>query len=506
MLKIYLDWNVITHLKDETNTELYSYIMENKDKFIFPYSAAHLKDLSISKSDDNEYYEQDLHLLSEICEHHLLEHEQNINNPYPYKCYPEEYIDKKGQDIKIFNSGFSKDSFFKNLESKGLDPKNFMSLLEKKEIEPLEMPFINRTICNYADIFSVLFEYGPQIFNSKELPKLIQKSIQGATDKDVYKDIQGAKSGNIFRKLDEITIPQIGESFSGMIETVLAERSQSNLDLFTTLYIALNMSGFFADKKRNLQNIYTDSEHAYYASSCDIFVSDDKRLREKTSAIYSEKGIRTFVVSTSELISLMNEELSKSYDIEFMFNTALKTYGVPIREEGEKKVYGQLPFHFLGLFNFCIKLNLPKVDLTIGEFRCNVPQRGYVFYTELERFFNLVLKVINNKEQRSLFQQEFVSKFLTTNKDIVNTATFTIDCPGYLIQLAADKWSHLPLPILFITKKAETGMDSQETINVSGDAPSNVAPPKKKKKKKEEKEEAEDFAVTTRFTAVHHST
>lgn len=453
MLKVYLDWNVITHLKDETNTELYLYLMANKDKFIFPYSAAHLKDLSISKSDDNRYYEQDLHLLSEICEHHLLEHEQNINNPYPYKCYPKEYLEINGQDIEVFNSGFSKDSFFKNLESKGLDSNAFMSFLEKKIIEPLEIPIINRTICNYADIFSVLFEYGPQIFNSKKLPKLIQKSIQEATDKDVYKDIQGAQSGNIFQKLDEITIPQIGESFSGITETVLAERNQSNLELFTTLYIALNLSGFFADKNRALQNIYTDSEHAYYASSCDIFVTNDKRLREKTSAIYSEKGIRTLVVSINKLKSLMDEELSKSYDIEFMFKEALQTYGVPIREEGEHKVYGQLPFHFLGLFNFCVKINLPEVDLTIGEFRCVISQRGYVFYTELERFFNLVLKVINNEEQRLLFQEQFVSKFLTTNKDIVNTATFTIDCHDYVIQLAADKWSHIRCQSYLLQRK-----------------------------------------------------
>ena len=106
-------------------------------------------------------------------------------------------------------------------------------------------------------------------------------------------------------------------------------------------------------KLKNLQNIYTDSEHAYYASSCDIFVSDDKRLREKTSAIYSEKGIRTFVVSTSELISLMNEELSKSYDIEFMFENVL-----PMYFEKNEEDFKLLPFHFLGLFNYFFKSSL----------------------------------------------------------------------------------------------------------------------------------------------------
>ena len=92
MLKIYLDWNIITHLKDDKNRELFTFLLTNKEKFIFPYSKAHIKDLLVSKSGNNKYYEQDLQLLTDICEHHLLEHEQNINNPYPYKCYPKDYL------------------------------------------------------------------------------------------------------------------------------------------------------------------------------------------------------------------------------------------------------------------------------------------------------------------------------------------------------------------------------------------------------------------------------
>lgn len=48
MLKIYFDWNCITHSKDK-----YPYILEIcescKDKFIFPYSNAHIRDLMVNK-------------------------------------------------------------------------------------------------------------------------------------------------------------------------------------------------------------------------------------------------------------------------------------------------------------------------------------------------------------------------------------------------------------------------------------------------------------------------
>lgn len=49
MLKIYLDWNIITHLKDEQNSDLFTFLQTNKDYFIFPYSKAHIKDLLVVK-------------------------------------------------------------------------------------------------------------------------------------------------------------------------------------------------------------------------------------------------------------------------------------------------------------------------------------------------------------------------------------------------------------------------------------------------------------------------
>lgn len=53
MLKIYLDWNIITHLKDDNDTskELLDAIRDYHDFFIFPFSAAHLRDLC--KGDKN---------------------------------------------------------------------------------------------------------------------------------------------------------------------------------------------------------------------------------------------------------------------------------------------------------------------------------------------------------------------------------------------------------------------------------------------------------------------
>lgn len=453
MLKIYLDWNIITHLKDEQNSDLFAFLLENKNKFIFPYSKAHIKDLLVSKDANNNYYEQDFQLLAEICEHHLLEHEHNINNPYPYKCYPKDYLEIKNAELELFSSGFSKCTFYKFLDENGLNPDYFMSILKKEKIEPFVIPLINKTIGNLADLFSLMFEYGPTLFNDKKTPKQIQSYIQTTTNDSQYRKIQGSNSTNIFKELDAAVFPQTNKNFVELIENPIAERSKSNLELFTSLYLTLNLSGFFSDKNRNLQNIYTDSEHAYYASSCDFFVSNDSRLREKTDAIYRQYNIQTKIISSEELITIMTEELTHSYDIKHMFTHDLPIYGEPIRTEGENNVYKQLPYRFLGIFNYCINLRIPDSNNRTGVFRIVIPSRSFVFYTELERFFELIISIISEEEQKLLFKKEFVSKFLTKNKKIIDTATFTIDCPNYLVQLSADKETHIPLPIMCITEK-----------------------------------------------------
>lgn len=69
MLKIYFDWNCITHSKD-----LYPCILsiseECGDRFIFPFSNAHLRDLLVSHKEGNEYYSSDLNYLEKICGKH----------------------------------------------------------------------------------------------------------------------------------------------------------------------------------------------------------------------------------------------------------------------------------------------------------------------------------------------------------------------------------------------------------------------------------------------------
>ena len=72
MLKIYFDWNCITHSKDN-----YTYLLEivklyGKD-FIFPFSNAHIRDVLVSHKEDNESFDSDISLLENIYGTHYLQ-------------------------------------------------------------------------------------------------------------------------------------------------------------------------------------------------------------------------------------------------------------------------------------------------------------------------------------------------------------------------------------------------------------------------------------------------
>ena len=87
MLRIYLDWNCITHLKKPENRELFDYILSNKQYFIFPFSPAHFEDLQRSRpseGNENEDYYRDLNTLHNICEIHLIMFDNAKNEYYHF--------------------------------------------------------------------------------------------------------------------------------------------------------------------------------------------------------------------------------------------------------------------------------------------------------------------------------------------------------------------------------------------------------------------------------------
>jgi hypothetical protein len=73
----------------------------------------------------------------------------------------------------------------------------------------------------------------------------------------------------------------------------------------SALFNLLDFIGFWKDEKKersNLARMY-DSSHTYFASYCDLFVSNDKRARNKAKVAYLFNEIETKVLSLDEFLT-----------------------------------------------------------------------------------------------------------------------------------------------------------------------------------------------------------
>ena len=76
--------------------------------------------------------------------------------------------------------------------------------------------------------------------------------------------------------------------------------------LYQTLFNLIDSANYWGDKKTahsNVARLY-DAAHAYFAQVCDVLVTNDKRMRAKTKAVYSFLGVKTRVVSVDEFFGV----------------------------------------------------------------------------------------------------------------------------------------------------------------------------------------------------------
>lgn len=74
--------------------------------------------------------------------------------------------------------------------------------------------------------------------------------------------------------------------------------------LYQTLFNLIDSANYCGDKKTSHSNVARlyDAAHAYFAQVCDVLVTNDKRMRAKTKAVYSFLDVNTSVVPTNEYL------------------------------------------------------------------------------------------------------------------------------------------------------------------------------------------------------------
>ncbi|MCU6771602.1 Uncharacterised protein [uncultured Bacteroides sp.] len=454
MLKIYLDWNIISYLKNEEYKDLRDYIAQVNEFFIFPYSRAHIQDLYQSKSPTNDVkFKQDLDTLTEICQTHLLEYNDNIDAQYPYECTPRQYIERESLTLQAYTSGFEPINFTELIRSV-MDVTSFENIHKFLLAYPLATPIQNPNngllISNLWDALTFSLENFSLLLRDKKLEVEIYKSMCKLEGERSIQEMQNIDSSDIFDYLNELCIRRTNKNLTDTILSTLETINGINsYNYFLAEYTTLALCGYCRDKKRNILNIMTDALHAFYAMRCDVLVTKDDGMKKKAKAEFFRFNSPTRIIEIEELRTFLETELHNQYNLDYIQHEVIPKYSKG-EDRGERKLaYKNVPSPIWGLFTNCIRI--PQAPNTLA-LKVNLAPNGYIYYTELKHFFNLLMENMSDKEKTN-FQKEVIDKFLTRNKGIFLSIRTFFYFKKWQIELIADPESVVPLPMIIVRKK-----------------------------------------------------
>lgn len=448
-----MDWNIISYLKGDEYKDLRNYIAQVNNFFIFPYSMAHIQDLYQSKSPTNIVkFEQDLDTLTTICQTHLLNYDNNSDAPYPYHCLPRQFIEREELTLLTYASGFKSFNFIELLKSV-IDANTIESIHKLLCTIPLEYPIINPNgiaIKTLWDAMTFALENLSLLLKDKKYEVEVYKSQCKIEGENNIQKMQKLESSDIFDYLNEICFSRTGKNLTDIILSTLEKiNGKNSITYFLAEYTTLALSGYSRDKKRNILNIMTDALHAYYAMHCDVLVTMDDGMKKKANAEFFRYKSQTKIISINELQPFLESEMFKQYNLEYIQTEVFSQCSVG-EERGEgKRAYKNIASPIFGLFNNCMKFTKEPDVLVLTV---NINANGFIYFTELERFFKLVENFITDN-QKQIFQREVVDKFLTRDKKIIQSIRQIFNFKNWQIELVADPESPVPLPMINIRKK-----------------------------------------------------
>ena len=112
-------------------------------------------------------------------------------------------------------------------------------------------------------------------------------------------DVNNYKPTEILPLLDIKMKENWGYGIKEHLEKSVANTGRT---VFLTLFNLLDFVCYWHDED-HAARLY-DSSHAYFAQLCDVLVSNDRRMKIKSEAVYSYLGIETKVVTADEFLGI----------------------------------------------------------------------------------------------------------------------------------------------------------------------------------------------------------
>jgi hypothetical protein len=173
------------------------------------------------------------------------------------------------------------------------------------------------------------------------------------------------------------------------------KKEPSLMQRFTMAYTQLEYLGYHPEKitpKNHFPNLVGDSVHAFLAGHCDYFITNDKGLRHKAKAVYQKIPTNTQVVSVTEFVELMTNELveyiPKSYS--YYLIEALENRQIVSESNGEEDGIQKCFLSLFDRFNACEI----KGKRSISFFRNKCTYAYFVLPKEVEHTVFLLSKCL----------------------------------------------------------------------------------------------------------------
>lgn len=372
MRRIYLDWGVVSYLKKDEYAELRNLVLSNKGRLFFVYSPAHLEDLM--KSKDEPQFDNDIKMLSDLVDDHLLDIDKGV--ALPYRVTPKEFCQGYVDNSSYLSQDL--DSFLSVIEAQSIPDDKSVDLIKANMNVAFPIPSEYRS----HEVFERLLPNLPESPTVKDVMESVRqfmcdmmmnpgsyKSFRTSIHNTGFKLESNAGNWSDGEAVDKINSflksKGIEMAFNDYVMQSFHGRSVSANEFFTAAYCILDMLGFHPDtlhKPTNtIRNVTTDARHAYFAGFCDWFVTADKRLGHKAKALYNHFGASTRVMTPKEAVLAIQEEIrpwGQNYLLSFIEKEFISEH---IEERHDKEndsdadfVMYRFSHRFLGIFTHAV--------------------------------------------------------------------------------------------------------------------------------------------------------
>ncbi|MCT3942492.1 hypothetical protein HZP52_12920 [Elizabethkingia anophelis] len=330
-MKLYIDWNVLNGIKNGRFKELEK-IIRQQERFVIVYSTSHISDIAASyyENEENPNIQSDLEFLAEITDCMCVFNNGKdivLQQNDPFHLFENEI------ENKDLMNDFSLKNIFKIMDDDGKNAELIAPLKVMLQSFPLDNVFKNAfENPQSAEIMNSMF---PGLKDNPTFEGLFDgmgKMLENMNEKEGYKDLKSPfKHLNINQ--GKLTNPSnnpfdiLNDAYKklGIEESLLQkdyyEKGKNApiwFDEITSAYINLDMHGFHSDevkvtetKKKTFKNTTQDSFHTAFATTCDIYITNDKKNYQKAKAIFKEKNIFTYVLKPDEFLNFYKDNLEK---------------------------------------------------------------------------------------------------------------------------------------------------------------------------------------------------